>query len=52
MLFTIVCDINEIKNVYNIFKTVHNNLNDVMNIVNHVKCKLKCDIVEHEKLNN
>ena len=52
MLFIIVHDINKIKNVYNIFKIVYNNLNDVMNIVNHVKCKLKCDIVKCKKLNN
>ena len=52
MLFTIVCNINKVKNVYNIFKTVYNSLNDVMNTVNHIKCKLKCDIIKCEKLNN
>ena len=52
MLFTIICDMNEVKNVYDILKTVYNSLNDVINAVNHVKCKLKCDTIKYEKLND
>ena len=52
MLFIIICDINEAKNVYNIFKTVCNNLNDVINIINYIKHKLKYNVIKYEKLNN
>ena len=52
MLFTIMHNVNEVKNVYDIFKIIHNNLNDVMNTVNHVKHKLKHDVIKHEKLND
>ena len=47
-----MCNMNEIKNVYNIFKIVCNNLNNVIHIVNYVKCRLKYDIVKCKKLNN
>ena len=43
---------NEIKNVYNIFKTVCNNLNNVINVVNHVKSKLKYNVSRCKKLND
>ena len=52
MLFTVMHNINKIKNIYDIFKTVYNNLNDIMNIVNYVKHKLKHDVIKHKKLNN
>ena len=38
----------EKKNVYDFFKTIYNNLNNAINAVNHVKCKLKCDTVKHK----
>ena len=52
MLFIIMCNMNKIKNVYDIFKIIYNNLNDVINVVNHIKCKLKHDVIKCKKLKN
>ena len=39
------------ENAYDFFKTIHNSLNDVMNAVNHVKCKLKHNVIKCEQFN-
>ena len=52
MLFIIVYNVNEVKNIYNIFKTICNSLNDVINIVNYIKCKLKYNVIKCKKLND
>ena len=45
-------NVNNNKNVYDIFKTIHNNLNNVINTVNYVKHKLKYNVIKHKKLND
>ena len=52
MLFIIICNINKAKNVYNIFKIICNSLNNIINVVNHVKCKLKHNVIKCKKLND
>ena len=39
------------KNAYDFLEIIHNNLNDAMNAMNHMKHKLKHDVVKHEQLN-